>query len=161
MPVKGATSGKMSAGLLLYRHSVDGIEVLLVHLGGPFWRNKEIGSWSIPKGLITERETPLAAEKREFAEETGHRPRGKARSLGEAKQPGGKIVYVWAIEGDWDADTLKSNMFEMEWPPRSGRRHSFPELDRAEWFDLAEAHTKILKGQAIFLTRLVEKLAGE
>jgi len=94
VPVKGATSGKMSAGLLLYRHSVDGIEVLLVHLGGPLWRNKDIGSWSIPKGLITERETPLAAEKREFAEETGHRPRGKARSLGEAKQPGGKIVYV-------------------------------------------------------------------
>ena len=140
MPVKGATSGKMSAGLLLYRHSVDGIAVLLVHLGGPFWRNKEIGSWSIPKGLITERETPLAAEKREFAEETGHRPRGNARSLGEAKQPGGKIVYVWAIEGDWDADTLKSNMFEMEWPPKSGKRQKFPELDRAGWFKINQAH---------------------
>ena len=130
----------------------DGIEVLLFHLGGPFWRNKEIGSWSIPKGLITERETPLAAEKREFAEETGHRPRGKARSLGEAKQPGGKIVYVWAIEGDWDADTLKSNMFEMEWPPKSGKRQKFPELDRAGWFKINEA---------VFLDHLLRVVAQE
>ena len=114
-----------------------------------------------PKGLIAEGETPLAAARREFTEETGHRPRGKSLPLGEARQPGGKLVHVWAVEGDWDAASLKSNMFEMEWPPRSGRRHSFPELDRAEWFDLAEAQAKILKGQAIFLTRLLEKLAGE
>jgi len=121
----------MSAGLLLYRHSDEGIEVLIGHPGGPFWRNKDLASWSIPKGLITESETPLAAAKREFAEETGYSPRGKARPLGEAKQPGGKTVHVWANEGDWDAGTLKSNMFEMEWPPRSGRRKEFPELDRA------------------------------
>jgi predicted NUDIX family NTP pyrophosphohydrolase len=159
VPVKRATSGKMSAGLLLYRHSDDGIEVLLGHPGGPFWRNRDLASWSIPKGLIAEDETPLAAAKREFAEETGHRPRGKARTLGEARQPGGKIVHAWAIEGDWDADSLKSNMFEMEWPPRSGRRQSFPELDRAGWFGINEAHRKILQGQAVFLDRLLRVVA--
>jgi predicted NUDIX family NTP pyrophosphohydrolase len=108
-----------------------------------------------------EGEKPLAAARREFTEETGHRPRGKYLPLGEARQPGGKLVQVWAVEEDWDAASLKSNMFELEWPPRSGRRHSFPELDRAEWFDLAEAQAKILKGQVVFLTRLLEKLAGE
>jgi predicted NUDIX family NTP pyrophosphohydrolase len=159
--VKQAVSGRQSAGLLLYRRNGDGVEVLLGHPGGPFWRNKDLGSWSIPKGLIAEGEKPLAAARREFTEETGHRPRGKSLPLGEARQPGGKRVQAWAVEGDWDAASLKSNMFEMEWPPRSGRRHSFPELDRAEWFDLAEAQAKILKGQAIFLTRLLEKLAGE
>jgi predicted NUDIX family NTP pyrophosphohydrolase len=142
----------MSAGLLLYRHSDGGIEVLLGHPGGPFWRNKDLATW--------ERESPLAAAKREFAEETGHKPRGQARPLGEAKQPGGKIVHVWAIEGDWDAGRLKSNMFEMEWPPRSGRRQTFPELDRAAWFGIHEAHSKILKGQAVFLDRLLETLAS-
>jgi predicted NUDIX family NTP pyrophosphohydrolase len=156
-----AVSGRQSAGLLLYRRTGNGVEVLLGHPGGPFWRNKDLGSWSIPKGLIAEGEKPLAAARREFTEETGHRPRGKSLPLGEARQPGGKLVQAWAVEGDWDAASLKSNMFEMEWPPRSGRRHSFPELDRAEWFDLAEAQAKILKGQAIFLTRLLEKLAGE
>jgi predicted NUDIX family NTP pyrophosphohydrolase len=160
VPVKGETSGKMSAGLLLYRHSDEGIEVLLGHPGGPFWRNKDLASWSIPKGLITEGETPLAAAKREFAEETGHKTRGKARPLGEATQPGGKIVHVWAVEGDLDAGSLKSNMFEMEWPPRSGRRQSFPELDRAGWFGINEARAKILKGQAVFLDRLLETLAS-
>jgi predicted NUDIX family NTP pyrophosphohydrolase len=150
-----------SAGILMYRGAGSSLEVLLVHPGGPFWRNKDLGSWSIPKGLIAEGEKPLAAARREFTEETGHRPRGKSLPLGEARQPGGKRVQAWAVEGDWDAASLKSNMFEMEWPPRSGRRHSFPELDRAEWFDLAEAQAKILKGQAIFLTRLLEKLAGE
>jgi predicted NUDIX family NTP pyrophosphohydrolase len=159
--VKQAVSGRQSAGLLLYRRNGNGVEVLLGHPGGPFWRNKDLGSWSIPKGLIAEGEKPLAAARREFTEETGHRPRGKSLPLGEARQPGGKLIQAWAVEGDWDAASLKSNMFEMEWPPRSGRRHSFPELDRAEWFDLAEAQAKILKGQAIFLTRLLEKLAGE
>ena len=161
MTVKRAVSRRQSAGLLLYRRNSNGVEVLLGHPGGPFWRNKDLHSWSIPKGLIVEGEKPLAAARREFTEETGHRPRGKSLPLGEARQPGGKLVQVWAVEDDWDAVSLKSNMFEMEWPPRSGRRHSFPELDRAEWFDLAEAHTKLLKGQAIFLTRLVEKLGGE
>jgi predicted NUDIX family NTP pyrophosphohydrolase len=159
--VKQAVSGRQSAGLLLYRRNGNGVEVLLGHPGGPFWRNKDLGSWSIPKGLIAEGEKPLAAARREFTEETGHRPRGKSLPLGEARQPGGKLVQAWAVEGDWDAASLKSNMFEMEWPPRSGRRHSFPELDQAEWFDLTEAQAKILKGQAIFLTRLLEKLAGE
>ena len=159
--MKQAVSGRQSAGLLLYRRNGNGVEVLLGHPGGPFWRNKDLGSWSIPKGLIAEGEKPLAAARREFTEETGHRPRGKSLPLGEARQPGGKLVQAWAVEGDWDAASLKSNMFEMEWPPRSGRRHSFPELDQAEWFDLTEAQAKILKGQAIFLTRLLEKLAGE
>ena len=137
-----------------------GIEVLLGHPGGPFWRNKDLGAWSIPKGLITDGEVPLAAAKREFAEETGHRPRGKARPLGEAKQPGGKIVHVWAVEGDWEAAGLKSNMFELEWPPRSGRRQKFPELDRAEWFRIEEAQTKILKGQTVFLDRLLSAIVN-
>jgi len=161
VPVKRATSGKMSAGLLLYRHSDEGIEVLLGHPGGPFWRNKDLASWSIPKGLIAERETPLAGAKREFAEETGHTPRGKARPLGEAKQPGGKTVHEWAIAGDWDAGNLKSNVFEMEWPPRSGRRQEFPELDRAAWFRINEARAKIPKGQAAFLDRLLRVVADE
>ena len=159
--MKQVVSGRQSVGLLLYRRNGNGVEVLLGHPGGPFWRNKDLGSWSIPKGLIAEGEKPLAAARREFTEETGHRPRGKSLPLGEARQPGGKMVQAWAVEGDWDAASLKSNMFEMEWPPRSGRRHSFPELDQAEWFDLTEAQAKILKGQAIFLTRLLEKLAGE
>ena len=116
---------------MLYRQSDEGIEVLLGHPGGPFWRNKDLASWSIPKGLITGSETPLAAAKRESAEETGYSPPGKAKPLGQAKQPGGKIVHVWAVEGDLDAGSFKSNMFEMEWPPRSGGRQSFPELDRA------------------------------
>jgi predicted NUDIX family NTP pyrophosphohydrolase len=156
--VKRTASSKQSAGLLLYRHKGDGIQVLLGHPGGPFWRKKDLGSWSIPKGLIAAGETLLGAAKREFAEETGHRPRGKSLRLGEAKQPGGKIVHVWAVEGDWDAAAFRSNMFEMEWPPRSGQRQMFPELDCAAWFDIAEAGTKILKGQAVFLDRLLQAL---
>jgi predicted NUDIX family NTP pyrophosphohydrolase len=109
---------------------------------------------SIPKGLIADGESPLAAAKREFAEETGHRPSGKAVPLGEARQPGGKLVHVWAVEDDWDPEDLRSNQFEMEWPPRSGRRQTFPELDRAAWFDVAEARDKILKGQAVSIPAL-------
>ena len=152
--------GKQSAGLLLYRRNSDDVEVLLGHPGGPFWRNKDLGSWSIPKGLIAEGETPLAAARREFAEETGHRPRGKSLPLGGARQPGGKLVHIWAVEDDWDAASLKSNMFEMEWPPRSGRRQSFPELARAAWFNITEADEKILKGQVVFLTRLLAAVAN-
>jgi predicted NUDIX family NTP pyrophosphohydrolase len=118
-----------------------------------------LGSWSIPKGLIAEGEIALAAAKREFAEETGHQPRSKTLPLGDAKQPGGKIVHVWAVQENWDAALLKSNPFEMEWPPRSGRQQSFPELDRAAWFGIREAEQMILKGQAIFLARLIEVLA--
>jgi predicted NUDIX family NTP pyrophosphohydrolase len=153
------TSGKQSAGLLLYRQKGGGIEVLLGHPGGPFWRRKDLASWSIPKGLIAVGEDPLTAAKREFMEETGHSPRGEPVPLGEAKQPGGKIVHVWAVEDDWNPEDINSNMFEMEWPPRSGRRQTFPELDRAAWFGAAEALDKILKGQAIFLRRLTETLA--
>jgi predicted NUDIX family NTP pyrophosphohydrolase len=144
-----------SAGLLLFRHSRGAIEVLLGHPGGPFWKNRDEGAWSIPKGLVAAGERPLAAAKREFAEETGYRPRGRFIPLGEARQPGGKVVHVWAVEGDWDAAKLQSDSFEMEWPPRSGRLQRFPELDRAAWFSVPEARKRILKGQAVFLDRLL------
>jgi predicted NUDIX family NTP pyrophosphohydrolase len=155
MVVGRAASKNQSAGLLLFRQD-SGVQVLLGHPGGPFWKRKDHGAWSIPKGLIAPGETPLAAAKREFAEETGHRPRGETIPLGEARQPGGKIVRVWAVQDDWDTSGLVSNMFEMEWPPRSGRRQSFPELDRAEWFGVTEARLKILKGQAVFIDRLLQ-----
>jgi predicted NUDIX family NTP pyrophosphohydrolase len=151
-------TGNVSAGLLLFRRRPGGPKVLLGHPGGPFWSKKDEGAWTIPKGLIAPGETPLAAARREFAEETGHRPRGRAIALGEARQPGGKLVRIWAVEEDWDAGNLRSNSFEMEWPPRSGRRQQFPELDRAQWFDLAEARVKILKGQTVFLDRLEKRL---
>jgi predicted NUDIX family NTP pyrophosphohydrolase len=145
---------KQSAGLLLYRLRSGSPEVLLGHPGGPFWSEKDEGAWTVPKGLIAAGETPLAAARREFAEETGYRPQRKVVSLGEARQPGGKVVHVWAVEDDWDASELRSNSFEMEWPPKSGRQQQFPELDRAAWFTLGEARLKILTGQAIFLDRL-------
>jgi predicted NUDIX family NTP pyrophosphohydrolase len=134
------------------------IEVLLGHPGGPFWSNKDEAAWTIPKGLIVAGETPLAAARREFAEETGHRPRRKAMALGEARQPGGKIVHVFAVEGDWEIAKLRSNLFEMDWPPGSGRTQAFPELDRVQWVAIYAARRKILKGQAVFLDRLEEKL---
>src|SRR5262245_778169 len=146
MPAR-TSSRPQSAGLLLFRR-VDGeIEVLLGHPGGPFWKNKNEGAWSIPKGLIASGEPPLAAARREFAEETGHDPPGDAIPLGSATQPGGKLVHVWAIEGDWEPADIRSNTFEMEWPPRSGRRQSFPEIDRAAWFTIPVARSKILRGQ--------------
>jgi predicted NUDIX family NTP pyrophosphohydrolase len=154
MPGK-TTSKIQSAGVLLFRTGKD-LQVFLGHPGGPFWSKKDLGVWTIPKGLIAPGEDPLAAAQREFAEETGHGPQGEFISLGAAKQPGGKAVHIWAVQGDWDADQLRSNTFEMEWPPKSGRRQIFPELDRAGWFDIAEARQKILKGQALFLERLLE-----
>jgi predicted NUDIX family NTP pyrophosphohydrolase len=147
-----------SAGLLLFRRAGNDLQVLLGHPGGPFWLNKDQGAWTIPKGLIALGESARSTAQREFAEETGHHPTGEAVSLGSAKQPGGKVVHVWAIEGDWDPANLQSNTFEMEWPPRSGRRQTFLELDRAAWFGLAEARIKILKGQAVFIDRLLETL---
>ncbi|MDE5454239.1 NUDIX domain-containing protein [Bradyrhizobium sp. CSA112] len=153
-----ASSKIQSAGLLLFRQRGKDVQVLLGHPGGPFWSRKDHGAWTIPKGLIGPGESLLSAAQREFAEETGYRPDGKAIALGSAQQPGGKVVHVWAIEEDWDPADLRSNTFEMEWPPRSGRRQSFPELDRASWFGVAEARLKILKGQAVFLDYLLEIL---
>jgi predicted NUDIX family NTP pyrophosphohydrolase len=143
---------------LLFRQKRNGLQILLGHPGGPFWRNKDQGAWSIPKGLIVPGEAPDAAAHREFAEETGHRPTGEAISLGTARQPGGKLVHVWAMGGDWNPADLRSNMFELEWPPRSQRLRTFPELDRAAWFGVAEARDKILKGQAVFIDRLLKAI---
>ena len=145
---------KRSAGILMYRRSENGLGVLLVHPGGPFWAKKDLGAWSIPKGEYSDAEEALAVAVREFEEETGLRPQGDFQPLGELVQPGRKIVTAWAVEGDFDIATLKSNMFELEWPPKSGRKASFPEVDRAEWFSLDEARRRILPGQQEFLARL-------
>jgi predicted NUDIX family NTP pyrophosphohydrolase len=151
-----ASRKSQSAGLLLFRGGAAHLEVLLGHPGGPFWQNKDDGAWSIPKGLIGADEAPLSAARREFVEETGYDPHGDFLPLGEARQPGGKVVQAWAIEGDWDPALIRSNTFEMEWPPRSGRRRTFPEIDRAAWFGIADARRKILKGQTVFVDRLLE-----
>jgi predicted NUDIX family NTP pyrophosphohydrolase len=145
---------KRSAGILLYKRASAGRQVLLVHPGGPFWAKKDAGAWSIPKGEYAEGEDARTVAVREFEEETGMRPAGDFRALGEVKQSGGKIVTAWAVEGDFDPATLKSNCFELEWPPRSGRMQSFPEVDRAAWFDLGEAREKILSGQRALIDRL-------
>src|ERR1700744_1545961 len=137
---------KQSAGLLMFRRRDGEMEVLLVHPGGPFWARKDLGAWSIPKGEYAADEAPLAAAQREFTEETGAAPRGEFVPLGEVKQPGGKHVTAWAVEGDFDPAMLVSTTFEMEWPPRSGRKRAFPEIDRAEWFSPDEARRKILTG---------------
>jgi predicted NUDIX family NTP pyrophosphohydrolase len=155
MPTK-SSSGQQSAGLLLFRLREGDLEVLLGHPGGPFWRRKDDGAWGIPKGLVSAGEALLSAARREFTEETGHDPRGTFIHLGEARQPSGKVVHVWAVEDDLDTENIRSNTFDMEWPPRSGQRQSFPEIDRAEWFGISVARTKILKGQAVFLDRLRE-----
>ena len=147
---------KRSAGILMYRRGVKGLELLLVHLGGPFWARKDLGAWSIPKGEYSESEDPLEVAIREFEEETGTRPRGEFRPLGEVTQPGRKVVTAFALEGDFDPATLRSNTFELEWPLKSGRRASFPEVDRAEWFSIEIAREKILQGQREFITRLLE-----
>jgi DNA-3-methyladenine glycosylase len=154
------TQRPQSAGLLLFRRNNRALEVLLGHPGGPFWSRKDDGAWSIPKGLVMENEEILAAALREFEEETGFSPPGKPLSLGEFRRAGGKLVHVWAMECDWDPGRLTSNTFLMEWPPKSGRQQEFPELDRAAWFPLEEARLKILKGQAVFLERLQEAIAG-
>ena len=130
--------------------------MLLVHPGGPFWAKKDLGAWSIPKGEYSEPDDPLATAVREFAEETGKHLRGEFRPLGEITQPGRKIVTAFALEGDFDAATLKSNTFELEWPPKSGRKANFPEVDRAEWFSLDMAREKILSGQRELIIRLQE-----
>ena len=146
---------KKSAGLLLYRPGPEGLEVLLVHPGGPFWARKDDGAWSIPKGEFEDTEDPLFAAKREFEEETGTPPNGEFIPLQPLKQPGGKLVYAWAVRADFDPASLRSNTFSVEWPPRSGRRADFPEVDRAAWFGMDEARRKILKGQVGFLDQVI------
>jgi predicted NUDIX family NTP pyrophosphohydrolase len=149
-----------SAGILLYRRAGAGPEVLLVHPGGPFWAKKDDAAWSIPKGLHDETEDPLAAARREFLEETGRPAEGEAMPLGAFKQPGGKIVTAFAIEGDFDLAGFRSNTFTMEWPPKSGRSAEFPEADRAAWFSLDQARRKILGGQLPLLDALIERLGA-
>lgn len=145
---------KQSAGLLLYRLKNAKTEVLLVHPGGPFWAKKDKAAWSIPKGEFTN-EDPLAAAKREFQEEVGiPAPEGDYADLGQFKQPSGKIVFAWALQHDLDLSLFKSNLFEMEWPPKSGQHQSFPEADKAQWLSLAAAKIKIVKGQVPILDAL-------
>jgi predicted NUDIX family NTP pyrophosphohydrolase len=154
---------KRSAGLLAYRRTDDGIEVLLVHPGGPYWARKDDGAWSLPKGEIDDPgEDPFAVAVREFGEELGVDPPdvADALDLGEVRQPGGKYVQAWAVEGDVDVSDVRSNMFELEWPPRSGRTEEFPEVDRAGWFGSDDARRKILRGQTPFLDRLQTHLDG-
>jgi len=150
---------KKSAGLLMFRRSTAGrAEVLLAHPGGPFWARKDDGAWTIPKGECAEAEDALEAAKREFVEETGFAVAEPFIPLGSLKQPSGKVVSIWAFESDCDPATLVSNDFEMEWPLKSGRRTSFPEIDSARWFGLDEAAAKLSKGQVPFLDRLAEAL---
>lgn len=143
-----------SAGILLYRRHAGRIEVLLVHPGGPFWAKRDLGAWSIPKGEFGAGEEPEAAARREFTEELGAEVAVPLIPLGEVRQKGGKVVVAFAAGGDFEPATMQSNMFEMEWPPRSGRKQTFPEIDRAEWFDLASAREKIIAGQLPLLDRL-------
>jgi predicted NUDIX family NTP pyrophosphohydrolase len=152
---------RTSAGILLHRRTDRGLEVLLVHPGGPFWAKKDHGAWSIPKGEHGPDEDPASCAEREFAEELGHpAPLGGSDGLdlGTVKQSGGKVVQAFARRGDLDPATIESNTFEVEWPPRSGRQQSFPEVDRAAWFDLAEARVRINPAQAAFIDRLAEAL---
>ena len=149
-----------SAGLLLYRRA-PGLEILLGHLGGPYFARKDDGAWSIPKGEYDSEEEPLAAARREFTEELGVPPPDGSsyHPLGTIRQRNGKQVIAWAVEADLDVTRIVSNVFEIEWPPRSGRRQSFPELDRAGWFDVETARTKMITGQSALLDRLLELLA--
>jgi predicted NUDIX family NTP pyrophosphohydrolase len=147
-----------SAGIVAFRYSAGSMELLLIHPGGPFWANKDAGGWSIPKGLYEEGEDALAAAKREFAEETGLTPAGDFIELGVFKQPSGKIISVWSIENDFDLDAFTSNMFSLEWPPRSGHIREYPEADRAGWFGVNEARRKITKGQIPIVAALVARL---
>jgi predicted NUDIX family NTP pyrophosphohydrolase len=160
VPDGGDLAGKIvmvsSAGILMYRRTGPRLEILLVHPGGPFWRNKDEGAWSIPKGEIGEDEGAEVAARREFMEETGCAVSGPLEPLGEIRQRGGKRVTAFVAEGDLDPDAVKSNTFEMEWPPKTGRMQSFPEIDRAAWFDLPAAHAKILESQRALLDRLSE-----
>jgi predicted NUDIX family NTP pyrophosphohydrolase len=149
---------KLSAGILLHRPGPRGPEVLLVHPGGPFWARKDLGAWSIPKGEISAGEDLLLAAHREFEEETGSAVDGPTIALGEIRQTSGKRVHAWAVRGDLDATQIRSNSFELEWPPRSGVLRAFPEVDRAAWFAIDEARRRILPSQAPLLDRLLAAL---
>jgi len=151
---------KTSAGVIVYRIREGVLEVFLVHPGGPFWARKDLGAWSIPKGEFTAPEDPLAAAIRELREETGYEAEGPFLPLAPRKQPGGKTVHAWAVEGDLDPRRIKSNTFLLEWPRGSGRQKEFPEVDRADWFDLAEAKRRILPGQAGFLDELADRVGS-
>ncbi len=156
-----------SAGIVLYRvrpaapGGQDVVQVLLGHLGGPFWRAKDAGAWTIPKGEVAPGEAPLAAAIREFAEETGQQPPTSLVPLGDVRQGGGKVVSAWAAEGDLDPATASSNTVELEWPPRSGRRIEVPELDRVAWFDLADARRLAVRGQSTLFDRLLDRLVEQ
>ncbi len=152
------SSQKKSAGIVLYRFLNTLPEVLLVHPGGPFWAKKDLGAWSIPKGEFEPDENPLDAAIREVDEETGIKVSGDFIELTPVKQKSGKMVYAWALQKDVDAAFIKSNSFDIEWPPKSGRKKSFPEIDKAAWFDMDEAGKKIVEGQAPLIKELEAKL---
>jgi predicted NUDIX family NTP pyrophosphohydrolase len=152
-------SQNLSAGLLLFRRSSGQLEMLLAHPGGPFWRNKDVGAWTIPKGMIEPTEDHLAAALREFEEEVGFRPDGPYLPLGFIRQKAGKVIHAWACEGDVDPKGTTSNLTSVEWPPGSGRRVEFPEVDRCQWFGPTEARTKLNPAQVEFVERLEEGLS--
>ena len=152
-------AAKRSAGLLVFRRADAGVEVLLGHMGGPFWARKDDGAWSIPKGEYDSDELPQAAARREFTEELGlPPPEAELLDLGEVRQSGGKTVMVWAVEGDLDPADVVPGTFEMEWPPKSGRVREFPEIDRAGWFGLDAARAKVVAAQRAFLDRLAQRI---
>lgn len=153
-----ARVNRQSAGVLMYRRRNDGIEVLLVHPGGPYWAKKDAGAWSIPKGEFDDAEDAELAARRELAEELGVEPRGDLLELGTIRQKNGKTVHAWAVEGDFDCTTIRSNAFRMEWPPKSGRMQEFPEVDRAAWFSPDAAREKMHAGQGELIDRLIERL---
>jgi predicted NUDIX family NTP pyrophosphohydrolase len=149
---------KQTAGILVYRRRKGAIEVFLAHPGGPFWAKKDLAAWSIPKGEFLDPESPLEAAKREFAEEIGQSVEGEFLTLTPRKSSGGKMVHVFAVEGEVDAAKVTSNRFEMEWPPRSGKMQSFPEVDRAAWFGIDDARQRLHKGQVPILDELLARL---
>jgi predicted NUDIX family NTP pyrophosphohydrolase len=151
---------KQSAGLLVYREQLGQLEVLLVHPGGPFWKNKDAGAWTIPKGELLPNEDPLEAARRECQEELGFEPAGSFIPLQPVKQKGGKIIQAWAVLADWEPSRLRSNSFSVEWPPRSGKVQEFPEVDQAAYFDFANAEIKINPAQIALLHELKAKLQG-
>ena len=161
MVKRSAAGARQSAGLLLFRRRAGGLEVLLVHPGGPYWARKDAGAWTIPKGEFEAGEDALDAARREFREETGADATGTFRSLEPVRQAGGKVVHAWAVEGDCDAGSIRSNTFTLEWPPRSGLTAAFPEVDRGAWFAILEARQRILPSQTPLLDQLERLLASE